>query len=158
MPLFLALPFIALAPHTGAYPSPGPGLNDAVRMASAVQWNNAVTWNNTMEWNEAAAAAQATPPPRSTPPPPAPPRASGRAAPAAASSSWDAVAVCESGGNWSISTGNGYYGGLQMNMDFWLSHGGDQYAPRPDLATKAEQIAVAESAGSRAPWPVCGSR
>lgn len=148
MPLFLALPFIALAPHTGAYPSPGPGLNDAVRMASAAQVNAVVTWNNTVEWNQAE---------RRTAPSSAP-RLTGRTAPSSASSSWDGVADCESGGNWSTSTGNGYYGGLQMTLDFWHSHGGDQFAARPDLATKAEQIAVAEQAGSRSAWPVCGSR
>jgi hypothetical protein len=45
-----------------------------------------------------------------------------------------------------------------MDMAFWQSHGGAQYAARPDLATKDEQIAVANQSGSRAPWPVCGSR
>jgi len=161
MPWLLALPFIALASHTAPHTGPDPGLNDAVRMASTVQWNAAVTWNATVEWNQAL-AAQATPPP----PPPAPrrstptprPKAQASVASTSASSSWDGVAACESGGNWSASTGNGYYGGLQMDMNFWHSHGGDQYAARPDLATKAEQIAVAERAGSRSPWPVCGSR
>lgn len=78
-----------------------------------------------------------------------------------AGSSWDSVAACESGGNWSINTGNGYYGGLQMNMDFWRSYGGLEFAPRPDLATREQQITVAERAAAtrgRSPWPVCGSR
>jgi uncharacterized protein YabE (DUF348 family) len=56
---------------------------------------------------------------------------------------WDRIAQCESGGNWSINTGNGYYGGLQFSSGTWLSNGGGKYAARADLATKAEQIAVA---------------
>jgi uncharacterized protein YabE (DUF348 family) len=71
---------------------------------------------------------------------------------------WDGIAKCESGGNWSINTGNGYYGGLQFNSGTWLSNGGGQYAPRADLATKAQQIAVAEVLYSRRglqPWG-CG--
>jgi hypothetical protein len=75
---------------------------------------------------------------------------------------WDRIAACESGGNWAINTGNGYYGGLQMDMTFWRSYGGLAYASRPDLASKAEQIVVAERARDSGrgygPWPVCGSR
>ncbi|WP_250302010.1 transglycosylase family protein [Streptomyces sp. NBC_01387] len=63
---------------------------------------------------------------------------------AASVSTWDAVAQCESGGNWSINTGNGYYGGLQFSASSWAAAGGTQYAPRADLATKDQQIAVAE--------------
>lgn len=63
---------------------------------------------------------------------------------AASVATWDAVAQCESGGNWSINTGNGYYGGLQFSNSSWAAAGGTQYAPRADLATKAQQIATAE--------------
>jgi len=83
------------------------------------------------------------------------------AAPASSGSSginWDAIANCESTNNWSINTGNGYYGGLQFDSGTWLSNGGGQYAPRADLATREEQIAVAENtAASRgtSPW-ACG--
>jgi resuscitation-promoting factor RpfA len=63
---------------------------------------------------------------------------------AASVATWDAVAQCESGGNWSINTGNGYYGGLQFSQSSWAAAGGLQYAPRADLATKAQQIATAE--------------
>jgi hypothetical protein len=73
---------------------------------------------------------------------------------------WDAVAQCESGGDWSINTGNGYYGGLQFDIGTWLSNGGGQYAPRPDLATREQQIAVANrlyAARGSSPWPVCGA-
>ena len=56
---------------------------------------------------------------------------------------WDRIAECESGGNWSINTGNGYYGGLQFDSGTWLGAGGGDYASRADLATRLEQIAVA---------------
>ncbi|MEE1795349.1 transglycosylase family protein [Streptomyces sp. BE308] len=63
---------------------------------------------------------------------------------AASVSTWDAVAQCESGGNWSINTGNGYYGGLQFSQSSWAAAGGTQYAARADLASKSQQIATAE--------------
>ncbi|MEU5656188.1 transglycosylase family protein [Streptomyces sp. NPDC047737] len=63
---------------------------------------------------------------------------------AASVQTWEAVAQCESGGNWSINTGNGYYGGLQFSQSSWAAAGGTQYAARADLATKNQQIAVAE--------------
>jgi len=79
----------------------------------------------------------------------------------AAGSVWDRVAACESGGNWSINTGNGYYGGLQFSGSTWRGFGGGQYASRADLATKSQQIAVAQrvlkSQGPGA-WPVCSVR
>jgi len=74
------------------------------------------------------------------------------------STNWDAIAACESGGNWSINTGNGYYGGLQFDIGTWLGAGGGQYAQRADLATKEQQIAIAEGVfASRglSPW-ACG--
>lgn len=75
---------------------------------------------------------------------------------------WDRLAACESGGNWSINTGNGYYGGLQQDMQFWRSYGGPAFAARPDLASREQQIVVAERArdsgrGYR-PWPTCARR
>ncbi|MEV6011385.1 transglycosylase family protein [Streptomyces sp. NPDC051976] len=80
---------------------------------------------------------------------------------AAAGSVWDKVANCESSGNWKINTGNGYYGGLQFAASTWKSFGGTVYAPRADLASKNQQIAVAErvlrSQGPGA-WPVCSVR
>jgi hypothetical protein len=69
------------------------------------------------------------------------------------------VAECESGGNWSIDTGNGYYGGLQFSASTWLASGGGTYAPRADLASREQQIAVAErvlAAQGAGAWPVCG--
>ena len=74
---------------------------------------------------------------------------------------WDRVAACESGGNWSINTGNGFYGGLQFSPSTWNYFGGQAFAPYAHQATKAEQIAVARrtlfSQGPGA-WPVCGTR
>jgi uncharacterized protein YabE (DUF348 family) len=56
---------------------------------------------------------------------------------------WDRIAQCESGGNWAINTGNGYYGGLQFDSQTWLGAGGGQYAGRADLASRTQQIAIA---------------
>ncbi|CPW39996.1 Probable resuscitation-promoting factor RpfA [Mycobacteroides abscessus subsp. bolletii] len=78
---------------------------------------------------------------------------------AATDGEWDQVARCESGGNWAINTGNGYQGGLQFSPSTWINSGGGQYAPSAHLATKEQQIAVAEKvlAGQgRGAWPVCG--
>src|SRR6476619_5814619 len=76
------------------------------------------------------------------------------AGPAAAApdSTWDAVAQCESSGNWAINTGNGYYGGLQFSQSTWNAYGGQQYAARADLATREEQIAVAEKTLAGQGW------
>ncbi|MFE0347809.1 transglycosylase family protein [Streptomyces griseoluteus] len=85
--------------------------------------------------------------------------ASGSAS-AATSSEWDTVAQCESGGNWSINTGNGYYGGLQFSASTWAAYGGTQYAATADKASKGQQITVAEkvlSAQGKGAWPVCGT-
>ncbi|MFF2660331.1 transglycosylase family protein [Kitasatospora sp. NPDC058032] len=74
---------------------------------------------------------------------------------------WDRVAACESGGNWRINTGNGYFGGLQFDQPTWRENGGLAYAPRPDLASREQQIAVADRLADRRglkPWPVCGTR
>ncbi|MFJ4621385.1 transglycosylase family protein [Streptomyces sp. NPDC088812] len=78
---------------------------------------------------------------------------------AATASEWDAVAQCESGGNWSINTGNGYYGGLQFSASTWAANGGTQYAATADKATKSQQIQVAEkvlASQGKGAWPVCG--
>jgi nucleoid-associated protein YgaU len=83
-------------------------------------------------------------------------------APAHADSvNWDAIAQCESGNNWSTSTGNGYYGGLQFSQGTWNAYGGGQYASTANRASRSQQIAVAEKvlAGQGiGAWPVCGKR
>ena len=71
---------------------------------------------------------------------------------AAPDSTWDAVAGCESSGNWAINTGNGYYGGLQFSQSTWQAYGGLAYAPRADLATREQQIAVAEKTLAGQGW------
>ena len=110
-----------------------------------------------------AAAAAARPAPAAP--------AGATAAPAAQASSpapassggtnWSAIAACESGGNWAASTGNGFYGGLQFTEQTWLANGGGRYASSANLATPAQQIAVAQnvlaSQGIGA-WPACGAR
>jgi LysM repeat protein len=80
---------------------------------------------------------------------------------AAPVSVWDRVASCESGGNWHINTGNGYFGGLQFSAGTWRAYGGAAYASRADLASKTAQISIAERVlNSQGPgaWPVCGPR
>ncbi|WP_217145590.1 transglycosylase family protein [Streptomyces sp. AC627_RSS907] len=74
---------------------------------------------------------------------------------------WDKVAACESTNDWDINTGNGYYGGLQFTQSTWEAFGGTEYAPRADLATREQQIAVAEKVlDGQGPgaWPVCSER
>ncbi|MFE1800730.1 transglycosylase family protein [Streptomyces sp. NPDC059517] len=78
---------------------------------------------------------------------------------AATASEWDTVAQCESGGNWSINTGNGYYGGLQFSSSTWAAYGGSSYASTADQASKSQQIAVAEkvlASQGKGAWPSCG--
>ncbi|MFC8915103.1 transglycosylase family protein [Streptomyces sp. NPDC047821] len=77
---------------------------------------------------------------------------------AADAATWDRVAECESGGLWSADLGNGFYGGLQMSQETWESYGGLAHAARPDLASRAEQIAVAEkvyAATGVKSWETC---
>ena len=109
----------------------------------------------------AAVVVIPTPPP----PPPPPPRP---AAPAPDPATfvvdegvWDALAKCESGGNWAINTGNGYYGGLQFDHSTWHGYGGGEYAEYPHQATREQQIAVAErlhAARGFQPWPACRAK
>ncbi|MFL4908645.1 transglycosylase family protein [Streptomyces sp. MMS24-I2-30] len=77
---------------------------------------------------------------------------------AADAASWNKVAACESSGDWSVNTGNGSYGGLQFTQSTWAAFGGTAYAPRADLATREQQIAVAEKVlDGQGPgaWPAC---
>jgi len=80
------------------------------------------------------------------------------AAHAATDVQWDRVANCESGDNWHIDTGNGYYGGLQFSASTWTSFDTDHYASRADLASREQQIDVANRVLARQgwnAWPVC---
>jgi hypothetical protein len=80
---------------------------------------------------------------------------------AATGKTWNKLASCESGGNWHINTGNGYYGGLQFSSGTWLAYGGGKYASRADLASREEQIAIAEKVLKNqgwGAWPACSAR
>ncbi|MGV9811250.1 transglycosylase family protein [Streptomyces cellulosae] len=74
---------------------------------------------------------------------------------------WDRIAQCESGGDWHINTGNGYYGGLQFSASTWRAFGGTAYAPTADRASKGRQIEIAakvQHAQGWNAWPLCGAR
>ena len=79
-----------------------------------------------------------------------------------AGSVWDRLAQCESGGNWAINSGNGYYGGLQFDKQTWSAFGGDQFAAYPHQASREQQIQVAtkvrDSRGGYGAWPGCSSK
>lgn len=85
---------------------------------------------------------------------------------AATAAEWDKTAQCESGGNWAINTGNGFYGGVQFTNSTWAAYGGTAYASRADLASKEQQITIAErvlwkgyngtAPQGKGAWPVCG--
>lgn len=80
---------------------------------------------------------------------------------AASTTTWDRVAACESSGDWSTATGNGFYGGLQFTAETWAAYGGHAYASEASGATRAQQITVAErvlAAQGPGAWPVCGPR
>ncbi|UFQ20099.1 MULTISPECIES: LysM peptidoglycan-binding domain-containing protein [Streptomyces] len=100
-----------------------------------------------------ATASAAPPPPRGVP--------SAAYDCSAEKGRWDCLAECESSGRWDANTGNGFYGGLQFWQPTWEEHGGLAYAPRADLATKEEQIKVAEKVlstqGWKA-WPTCSKK
>ena len=87
---------------------------------------------------------------------------SGASAPSAPSGSvWDRIAQCESGGNWSINTGNGYHGGLQFSGQTWRAFGGGKYAPTADQASRAQQIDIAKKVQAQqgwGAWPACTSK
>jgi hypothetical protein len=91
------------------------------------------------------------------------PAATQDADPAApASGVWDRIAKCESGGNWAINTGNGYYGGVQFDKQTWDANGGGQYAAYPHQATREQQIAIAtkvrDARGGYGAWPACSAK
>jgi len=81
--------------------------------------------------------------------------------PLSSGATWDALSRCEAGGNWAINTGNGFYGGVQFDQNTWERNGGLRYAGRADLATREEQITIAEVTRARqgwGAWPVCSGR
>jgi hypothetical protein len=93
--------------------------------------------------------------------PPAPAAVPARVVRYAGTSVWDDLARCESGGNWAINSGNGYYGGLQFSLATWHGYGGAEFAEYPHEATREEQIVVAErlrAARGYSPWPACRAK
>jgi hypothetical protein len=144
---------------------------DVVDLAASERNGLATALADALEARVALTATEPPPPPEPEPAPepepepePAPaPEPEPEPAPAPASgavdvSVWDRLAQCESGGNWSINTGNGYYGGLQFNLDSWRWVGGSGY---PHEASKGEQIARAEILLERqgwSAWPACSSK
>jgi uncharacterized protein YabE (DUF348 family) len=81
--------------------------------------------------------------------------------PVSMGATWDSLSQCEAGGNWAINTGNGFYGGVQFDQNTWERNGGLRYAQRADLATREEQIAIAEVTRARqgwGAWPTCSGR
>ena len=128
------------------------------------------TWHPRKAWIVRAAMAASTPP---APPAPAASAQSPSSLPATSSApsysggsysgsgvNWDAIAACESGGNWSTSTGNGFSGGLQFSQGTWDAYGGGQYSSAAAGASRSQQIAVAQRvlAGQGiGAWPVCGA-
>ena len=122
------------------------------------------TWHPRRPWLTRAALGEIPAPAAQSAPAQPSSQPATTAAPASAWGSaggvnWYAIAACESGGNWSANTGNGFYGGLQFTQQTWLAYGGGQYAPTANLASPAQQIAVAQRvlAGQGiGAWPVCG--
>ena len=139
------------------------GNPDAIVVGQRLQLS---TWHPRKAWITRAAMAASTPPapaasaqsPSSLPVTSSAPSYSGSYS--GGGVNWDAIAACESGGNWGTSTGNGFYGGLQFSQGTWDAYGGGQYASTAAGASRSQQIAVAQkvlaSQGIGA-WPVCGS-
>lgn len=106
-----------------------------------------------------ATGAPPVPPP--LPPPAAPAPAAPGPLPVALAGSaehWDGIARCETGGDWHANTGNGYQGGLQLSPSTWMAHGGGQFAPRADEASREQQIVVADRVRAEQgwkPWSSC---
>jgi len=158
--LFLVLLLCAVMTQRASavvVPDPHVGLEVALRDVVHERYVHAVAvqhWYAVAAFNAAVReTARAAAPTRSLP-------AKARSSPTSSSSqssSWDRIAQCESGGNWSINTGNGYYGGLQFTQSTWVAAGGRRYAARADLASRDQQIAVASTL-ALSNWPVCGRR
>lgn len=158
-----APPVVADGPHPSAAPASAPS-----RTRLAVEGTAPTTTSARPPVSARASRSRTTVRPRVV----APPTAAPRPAVVTNGSVWDAIAACESHGNWSINTGNGYYGGLQENMGFWTTYDGMAFAARPDLASREQQITVAErardgytntkgehyKARGYTPWPHCGRR
>jgi hypothetical protein len=140
---------VSVRAATAALAAPAPGGDAEMLDASGVPQPASVSMEATLYASSPASAA---------------PAAGGPQLPAVrydGNSVWDDLARCESGGNWAINTGNGYYGGLQFSLGTWRANGGAKYAAYPHQASRGEQIAVAErlrAARGYAPWPACRAK
>jgi hypothetical protein len=115
--------------------------------------------NSSSSPNSGATSASGAQPPATNPP--APTAGDGAGQVSSRDATWDALAQCESSGNWHINTGNGYFGGLQFYQPSWEAAGGLEFAPRADLATREQQIVAAErllSMQGWGAWPACSRR
>lgn len=133
---------VALTATLTAGTGPGPGLNDAVRMASTVQWNAVTHWNATQEWNQVLAVGRTHVRPSALP---------------TASTKLDRIRACESGGDYTAVSADGRYrGAYQFTRGTWASVGG---TGDPAGASPAEQDTRAQILYDQAgttPWPNCG--
>ncbi|XVX19542.1 ubiquitin-like domain-containing protein [Actinomycetota bacterium] len=122
---------------TKAKPAPKPTASSTTRSSSSSSSSSSAPRSSSS--SSSSSAPKATSTPRQT----ASSSSGGGSINLANAAMWDRIAQCESTGNWSINTGNGYYGGLQFDIRTWLGAGGGDFAPRADLASRAQQITVA---------------
>lgn len=150
----MSIDVASLVPHK---PVPKPPDYAAIHFQNVVvkgQLERMAATKRAIEAAEAQAKRQQAliaPPSKPTTTPMPPPASSGTAV-------WDQLARCESGANWSINTGNGFFGGIQFDYQTWLSNGGGEFASRADLATREQQIIIAERVRTNrgfSPWPAC---
>jgi hypothetical protein len=132
----------------GAVEAPGIGVQSETILAAPVPTPVSAPMDATLQTVPTPRAVAAAPAPQSV-------------VTSDGSTVWDALAQCESGGNWAINTGNGYYGGLQFSLGTWEGYGGGEFAAYPHEATREQQIIVAErlhAARGYAPWPACRTK
>jgi hypothetical protein len=129
------------------------------QVAAAEESTESVDTTAEVTTTEAPPETATTAPPTTAAPEPPPTVAT---TPVVPSGVWDRLAACESGGNWAMNSGNGYYGGLQFLLSTWQINGGSAYAAYPHQASREAQIAVAErvvaaSGGSYSAWGACAA-
>lgn len=135
-----------------------PGQNVRVPANSEQLAHRELPSNSVAAAQAAAAPAPAAPAAPAVVEAPTPARSTYSAPAIAGGSVWDSLAACESGGNWAINTGNGFYGGLQFTLSSWAAVGGSGY---PNQASREEQIARAQILQQRqgwGAWPACSAK
>ncbi|MFF8954622.1 transglycosylase family protein [Streptomyces sp. NPDC014894] len=159
LPTLAAAALLALVPQSGAEAMPSPPPVPLGAEARPLGTDPAPAGTDPVPLDTVPAPDGTHPVPLGTDPAPD----GTETAPACAATGWpwNCVAECESGGNWRANTGNGYYGGLQFWQPTWEEHGGLAHAPRADLATREQQITVAEEVlrtQGWGAWPTCSKR